>query len=80
MKQILVREDDMETKMCGIVKWFRDDKGFGFIESNGTDYFVHFKGILGDGFKSLPRGASVRFKALKGEKGPLAEEVELIKL
>lgn len=68
----------MSDKIRGTVKWFNDSKGFGFIESEGTDYFVHFSAIIGSGFKSLAEGASVTFKPGKGQKGPQAEEVELI--
>ncbi|KTD59587.1 stress protein, member of the CspA-family [Legionella santicrucis] len=68
----------MTDKIRGKVKWFNKDKGFGFIESDGKDYFVHFSAIQSSGFKSLPEGASVLFKPGKGQKGPQAEEVELI--
>ncbi len=68
----------MSEKMQGTVKWFNDNKGFGFIESNGKDYFVHFSAITGNGFKSLAEGATVKFKATDGQKGPQAEEVEII--
>ncbi len=67
----------MSEKMRGKVKWFNESKGFGFIESNGKDYFVHFSAILGSGFKTLAEGASVLFKAGQGQKGPQAEEVEV---
>ena len=68
----------MPEKMQGTVKWFNDNKGFGFIESNGKDYFVHFSAIQGSGFKTLTEGASVLFKAGMGKKGPQAEEVETV--
>lgn len=68
----------MSEKTLGTVKWFNDSKGFGFIESNGQDYFVHFKAILGDGFKSLKDGASVRFNITQGKKGLQAEDVEIM--
>lgn len=68
----------MSEKISGKVKWFNEGKGFGFIESNGTDYFVHFSAIQGSGFKTLSEGASVLFKATKGQKGPQAEEVEVV--
>ncbi|HAT1844411.1 cold-shock protein [Legionella pneumophila] len=47
--------------------------------SNGKDYFVHFSAIQSSGFKNLPEGANILFKAGKGQKGPQAEEVEIIK-
>lgn len=68
----------MSDKVQGTVKWFNESKGFGFIESGGKDYFVHFSAIQGNGFKTLPEGANVRFKAGKGPKGPQAEEVEVV--
>ncbi len=68
----------MSDKISGTVKWFNESKGFGFIESNGTDYFVHYSAILGEGFKTLPEGCSVSFKACEGKKGPEAQDVEVI--
>lgn len=68
----------MPDKIVGKVKWFDDAKGFGFIESDGKDYFVHFSAIQSNGFKSLPEGVDVRFKVSKGQKGLQAEEVEVI--
>lgn len=68
----------MSNKIDGSVKWFNGDKGFGFITANGQDYFVHFRAILSDGFKTLEEGQLVRFKPVQGQKGPQAEEVELI--
>ncbi len=67
----------MSDKTNGTVKWFNDSKGFGFIESNGVDYFVHFSAIQSNGFKSLSEGASVLFKPTQGKKGPQAEDVEI---
>ncbi|WP_411710893.1 cold-shock protein [Legionella septentrionalis] len=61
------------------VRFFEVGSGFGFIESSGKDYFVHFSSIQSDGFKTLPDGAAVLFKMGKGQKGPQAEEVEVIK-
>lgn len=68
----------MSDKVRGKVKWFNESKGFGFIESNGKDYFVHFSAIQGTGFKTLAEGAEVMFKAGQGPKGPQAEEVEAV--
>lgn len=67
----------MSDKLKGTVKWFNESKGFGFIESDGKDYFVHFSAIQGSGFKTLSEGAAVLFKATQGKKGPQAEEVEM---
>lgn len=68
----------MVDKLRGKVKWFNEGKGFGFIESGGKDYFVHFSAIQSSGFKTLPEGSNVLFKASKGQKGPQAEEVEIV--
>ena len=68
----------MLEKIRGTVKWFNEGKGFGFIESNGKDYFAHFSAIQSDGFKTLAEGASVIFKASQGQKGPQAEEIEVV--
>ena len=60
----------------GTVKWFNDAKGYGFIQQeNGTDVFVHFSAITGDGYKSLAEGQKVEFEVVKGEKGPKATNV-----
>jgi CspA family cold shock protein len=60
----------------GVVKWFNDSKGFGFIEQeNGEDVFVHFSSIQGDGFKSLNEGQAVSFDVVQGAKGPQAANV-----
>ena len=61
----------------GTVKWFNDDKGFGFItpDESGKDLFVHHSGIGGSGFKSLAEGAKVSFDSEAGDKGPKAVNV-----
>ena len=60
----------------GTVKQFNKQKGYGFIsDESGNDVFVHFTGIVGDGFKSLEEGAAVEFEVVNGEKGPQAVNV-----
>ena len=62
--------------MRGTVKWFSDEKGYGFISrEGGEDVFVHFSGITGDGFKSLAEGQQVEFEVTQGKKGPQATDV-----
>ena len=65
--------------MNGTVKWFNADKGFGFITGeDGTDVFAHFSQINIDGFKTLEEGQKVRFNVAQGQKGPQAENIELV--
>ncbi|UII54554.1 cold-shock protein CspD [Cytobacillus spongiae] len=60
----------------GKVKWFNNEKGFGFIEvEGGDDVFVHFTAIQGDGFKSLEEGQEVSFEIVDGNRGPQASNV-----
>ncbi|MFX3622752.1 MAG: cold-shock protein CspD [Ectobacillus sp.] len=62
--------------MQGKVKWFNNEKGFGFIEvEGGDDVFVHFSAIQGEGFKSLEEGQEVSFDIVEGNRGPQAANV-----
>jgi len=62
----------------GTVKWFSDEKGYGFItpEDGGEELFVHHSNVLGEGFKSLSEGQSVNYEAGQGRKGPEATSVQ----
>ncbi|MGE8204255.1 cold-shock protein CspD [Heyndrickxia sp. NPDC080065] len=60
----------------GKVKWFNNEKGYGFIEvEGGDDVFVHFTAIQGEGFKSLEEGQEVSFEIVEGNRGPQAANV-----
>ena len=64
----------------GVVKWFSDEKGFGFItpEEGSKDLFVHHTSIQADGYRSLAEGARVEYEEEQGDKGPKAINVRLI--
>ena len=64
----------------GTVKWFNEDKGYGFIspDEGGEDLFVHYSGIVGNGFRSLEEGAKVTYEATQGKKGMQAENVSRV--
>jgi CspA family cold shock protein len=63
----------------GTVKWFNSKKGFGFIKKeDGTDVFVHYTGVVGDGFKTLSEGDNVEFEIEDSDKGPRAIDVKII--
>lgn len=61
----------------GTVEWFDEKKGFGFISSGGNDFFVHFKAIQGEGFKTLKQGERVSFEPDESQKGPVAKNVKV---
>lgn len=66
----------MSVREQGQVKWFNNAKGFGFIQrATGEDIFVHFRSIVGDGYRSLRDGEMVEFVVTEGNKGLQAEEV-----
>ena len=64
----------------GTVKWFSNEKGYGFItpDDGGQDLFVHHTEIAGSGFKTLAEGAKVKFEVTQGQKGPQATGVQVI--
>lgn len=64
----------------GLVKWFNDAKGYGFIQQDGNDrdVFVHYTAIQGDGFKTLAEGQKVEFELIEGPKGPQAANVSKV--
>lgn len=69
----------MSNRQTGTVKWFNDEKGFGFITpESGPDLFVHFRAIEGTGFKSLKEGQKVSFEAVQGQKGMQADKVQIL--
>ncbi|QBB70950.1 cold-shock protein [Pseudolysobacter antarcticus] len=66
----------MSDQLIGTVKWFNDEKGYGFISrEGGSDLFVHFRSIVGTGRRGLVEGQKVRFTLGEGQKGPQAENV-----
>jgi CspA family cold shock protein len=74
------RSEEVLGLATGVVKWFSDDKGFGFItpDDGGKDAFVHFSGIAGDGFRTLAEGAKVEYELGEGAKGPQASNVRVL--
>jgi CspA family cold shock protein len=69
----------MSERLTGTVKWFNDQKGFGFLsQENGDDVFVHHSAIISEGFRSLSEGDRVEFTIEQGQKGPAAGNVRKI--
>lgn len=63
--------------MQGLIKWFNNSKGYGFIgRDDGPDVFVHYSGILGDGYRTLQENDLVEFEIVKGPKSPQAADVK----
>ncbi|TVS16179.1 MAG: cold-shock protein [Gammaproteobacteria bacterium] len=69
----------MDQFVTGVVKWFNDEKGFGFIQQEGQkDVFVHFSAINGTGRRTLLEGQTVSFNITEGQKGPQAANVTVV--
>ena len=69
----------MSNSVNGVVKWFNEAKGFGFIEQQGgADVFAHFSAIVSDGFKTLTEGQRVSFSVKQGPKGPQADNIQAL--
>lgn len=69
----------MSAREKGTVKWFNNSKGFGFIQRDqGEDVFVHFKSIIGSGYRTLEEGQRVEFSVTQGQKGLQAEDVSVV--
>ena len=67
------------SRLTGTVKWFNNDKGFGFVSyAGGPDAFVHFSEIQGDGFRSLDEGDAVEFDLIEEGRGPKAKNVSKV--
>lgn len=69
----------MSERMVGVVKWFNNSKGYGFIQQEtGDDIFVHFREIRGEGYRTLQEGQQVEFVLIEGQKGLQAEDVAAV--
>ena len=69
----------MSSKESGTVKWFDNAKGFGFVvNQSGEDVFIHYRAIMGEGFKTLAEGQTIEFVQVKSDKGWQAVEVEVL--
>ncbi|MEM6530524.1 MAG: cold-shock protein [Chloroflexota bacterium] len=69
----------MAERVEGTVKWFSNEKGYGFIaQPNGEDIFVHYSAITGSGYRSLEEGQKVEFEVTQGQKGKQASDVKVL--
>jgi CspA family cold shock protein len=82
--QVVCFKEEVQVQMTdqvvnGVVKWFNDEKGYGFIQQeDGPDVFVHYRAINSEGRRSLKEGQNVTFNVTQGEKGPQAENVTAV--
>lgn len=65
--------------VTGIVAWYNEGKGYGFIKYNGLDVFAHYSAIQGDGYKTLSEGQTVEFDLIEGPKGAQAANIKKLK-
>ena len=77
-ESVIIRENSSLAN--GTVKWFSEQKGYGFItpEDGGKDLFVHYSNIVGEGFRNLQDGQAVEYDAAQGQKGPEAQNVRAV--
>ena len=69
----------MSSKTSGTIKWFKNVQGYGFaVNEAGDDVFVHYKEIIGEGFKTLAKGQRIEFVQIEGKKGLQATQVKLL--
>jgi len=79
MEMVSTDAATISERITGIVKWFNNAKGFGFItHDGGEDVFVHFRSIRGEGYRTLAQGQTVEFALMQGPKGLHAEEVDAV--
>ena len=78
LRALSITPEEGNALATGTVKWFSDDKGFGFItpDEGSRDLFVHFSGIVSDGYRSLAEGTRVSYEEEQGDKGPKAVNVQ----
>lgn len=77
---MLGKESGLMSQYKGVIKWFNNAKGYGFVgREGGPDVFVHYSSIQLDGYKRLKEGDEVEFEIVQGAKGPQADQVVVVK-